>query len=103
MFQGYFKGATDVDDDISSNQQLELHSLEVDEKSLLIGVEINTLPTEKYNLEIQYLRRPNMLENIEYRPDIILDKGDVIVVLGLPDLIKQFQNDIFRISKWKRK
>jgi len=99
MFQGYFKGATDIDDDISSNQQLELHSLEVDEKSLLIGVEINTLPTERYNLEIQYLRRPNMLENIEYRPDIILDKGDVIVVLGLPDLIKQFQNDIFRISK----
>lgn len=94
MFQGYFKGASDVDDDFSSNQQLELHSIEINENSPLVGVEISTLPIEQYNLEIQYLRRPNMLENIDYRPDIVLDKGDIIVVLGMPDSIKKFQNQI---------
>jgi CPA2 family monovalent cation:H+ antiporter-2 len=94
MFQGYFKGASDVDDDFSSNQQLELHSIEINENSPLVGVEINTLPIEQYNLEIQYLRRPNMLENIDYRPDIVLDKGDIIVVLGVPGSIKKFQNQI---------
>jgi len=94
MFQGYFKGASDVDDDFSSNLQLELHSIEVHENSPLIGRKINSLPIRQYELDIQYLRRPNMLENIDYRPDIILDKGDIIVVLGLPDAIKKFQNKI---------
>ena len=94
MFQGYFKGASDIDDDFSSNQQLELHSIEINEDSPLVGAEINSLPIEKFSLEIQYLRRPNMLENIDYRPDIVLDKGDIIVVLGVPDSIKKFQNQI---------
>jgi len=35
-----------------------------------------------------------MLENIDYRPDIVLGKGDIIVVLGVPDSIKKFQNQI---------
>ena len=98
MFQGYFKGASDIDDDLLSNHQLELHSIEVDENPLLMGIEISSLPIEQNNLEIQYLRRANMLENIDYRPDIVLEKGDIIVLLGLPESIKQFQNQI-AISK----
>lgn len=82
MFRGYFKGSTDIDDDLNSNQQLELHSEEITSNSYFLGLSLNEIKLEDFDLEIQYLRRPNMLENIEPRPDIVLDVGDILVVLG---------------------
>ena len=41
------------------------------------------IPLKEFNIEIQHLRRPNMLENIEPHTDIVLSSGDIIVILGL--------------------
>ena len=82
MFRGYFKGASDISDDFSGQEQLELHSIEVKRNPLLMGSKLENIRFEDFNIQIQYLRRPNMLENIDPRPDIILDDGDILVILG---------------------
>ena len=94
MFRGYFKGSTDISDDFSGQEQLELHSVEVKRNPLLMGSMLENIRFEDFNIQIQYLRRPNMLENIDPRPDIILDDGDILVILGLQQNINHFEKYI---------
>ena len=49
----------------------------------MVNKSIKSIPLKEFNIEIQHLRRPNMLENIEPHADIILSSGDIIVILGL--------------------
>ena len=94
MFRGYFKGSTDISDDFSGEEQLELHSIEVKRNPLLMGSKLENIRFEDFNIQIQYLRRPNMLENIEPRSDIILDNGDILVILGMQQNINHFEKYI---------
>ena len=94
MFRGYFKGSSDISDDFSGQEQLELHSIEVKRNPLLMGSKLENIRFEDFNIQIQYLRRPNMLENIDPRPDIILDDGDILVILGLQQNINHFEKYI---------
>ena len=94
MFRGYFKGSTDISDDFSGQEQLELHSIEIKRNPLLMGSKLENIRFEDFNIQIQYLRRPNMLENIDPRPDIILDNGDILVILGLQQNINHFEKYI---------
>ena len=94
MFRGYFKGSTDISDDFSGQEQLELHSIEIKRNPLLMGSKLENIRFEDFNIQIQYLRRPNMLENIDPRPDIILDDGDILVILGLQQNINHFEKYI---------
>jgi monovalent cation:H+ antiporter-2, CPA2 family len=89
IFRGYFMGSSEANDDLQGQDQLQLHSIEIKENYYLLGKQIHQILFDKFNVEIQHLRRPNMLEDIEPRPDIKVSKGDVIVILGLPrDLIE---------------
>jgi len=99
MFRGYFKGSTDIDDDINSNQQLELHSEEISHNSFILGHKLSELQIGDIDVEVQYLRRPNMLENIDPRPDIVLGVGDIIVILGTQPNISKFHKYAFAGSK----
>jgi CPA2 family monovalent cation:H+ antiporter-2 len=94
MFRGYFKGSSDISDDFSGQEQLELHSIEVKRNPLLMGSKLESIRFEDFNIQIQYLRRPNMLEDIDPRPDIILDDGDILVILGLQQNIVHFEKYI---------
>jgi CPA2 family monovalent cation:H+ antiporter-2 len=89
IFRGYFMGSSEASDDMQGQDQLQLHSIEVKNNFYLLNKYINEIPFDRFNTEIQHLRRPNMLEDIEARSDIKLKDGDVIVILGLPrDLIE---------------
>ena len=91
MFRGYFKGSTDITDDFSGQEQLELHSIEVRKNPLLLSVKLDSIRFEDFHVQIQYLRRPNMLEDIEPRSDILLSNGDTLVILGLQKDINRFE------------
>lgn len=91
MFRGYFKGTTDITDDFSGQEQLELHSIEVRKNPLLLSAKLDSIRFEDFHVQIQYLRRPNMLEDIEPRPDILLSNGDTLVILGLQKDINRFE------------
>ena len=89
IFKGYFKGVTDNPED--NRDQFHLHSFEIKQKGFLNGKSLRDIPFEKYDVEVQHLRRPNMLEDIEPRDDIQLAPGDVVVLLGFPENIKLFE------------
>jgi CPA2 family monovalent cation:H+ antiporter-2 len=46
---------------------------------------------KNFDVEIQYIRRPNMLENIEPRPDIVLSAGDILVIIGTQENLNLFE------------
>jgi CPA2 family monovalent cation:H+ antiporter-2 len=52
------------------------------------------IPFTMFNVELKYLRRPNMLEDIEPRDDIVLSSGDVLVVLGTADKLNALEKYI---------
>jgi monovalent cation:H+ antiporter-2, CPA2 family len=80
MFKGFFRGITDVDE--NGAEQLRLHSVEINQNAYAIGLRIDQIDFARYNVQIQNMRRPNMLEDIHPRSDIVLDEGDVLVLLG---------------------
>ena len=89
IFKGYFKGSTDFTEDLTNQQQL--YSVEISKKSHIKGLMLKDIPFEVYGVQVHHLRRPNMLEDIQPRDDITLDRGDVIVLLGYVEEIKLFE------------
>ena len=80
MFKGYFRGVTDAND--VNSRLLRLHSVEIGEHSYAKKLRLDHIDFAKYQVEVQMIRRPNMLEDIHPRPDIVLAEGDVLVLLG---------------------
>jgi len=83
MFRGFFAGETDLDQENNLQERFQLHSIEINKFFFVINKSIKSIPLKEFNIEIQHLRRPNMLENIEPHEDIVLSSGDIIVILGL--------------------
>ena len=83
MFRGYFRGVTDAEKESTELRKiLRLHSVEINDSAYAKGLRIDHIDFVRFNIEIQFLRRPNMLEDIPPRPDIIVSEGDVLVLLG---------------------
>ena len=91
IFRGYFMGSSESSDDMQGQDQLQLHSIEVKNNFYLLNKLVSEIPFDRFNIEIQHLRRPNMLEDIEARMDIRLKEADVIVILGLPKDLIEFE------------
>lgn len=92
MFRGYFRGVTDTNQD--SNEQrkmLRLHSVEINKEAYVKGLYLSHINFAKYKVEVQFLRRPNMLEDIVPRPDIVIVEGDVIVLLGSSEALSSIE------------
>ncbi len=82
MFKGYFRGVSDMD--AANEQRARLHSVEIEQDSYARKLRLDHIDFAKFNVEVQMLRRPNMLEDIAPRGDITLATGDVLVLLGSP-------------------
>ncbi len=88
MFKGYFRGVSDAETQITDAQQVRLHSVEIGKNSYASKLRLDHIDLARFNVEVQLIRRPNMLEDIPPRGDIVLAEGDVLVLLGSPqDLI----------------
>ncbi len=83
MFKGYFRGVTDANN--VDEKQVQLHPVEISKNSYARKLRLDHIDLKRFNVEIQLIRRPNMLEDIAPRDDIVLGTGDVLVLLGLPD------------------
>jgi len=82
MFKGFFRGISDSDVETTVSRQQRLHSIEISANSFVHGMSLGSVPFEKFKVELTKLRRPNMLEAITPRPDIVISEGDVLVLLG---------------------
>ena len=85
MFKGYFRGATDAEIPITDAQQVRLHPVEIHKNSYARKLRLDHIDFAKLKVEVQLLRRPNMLEDIAPRGDMVLADGDVLVLLGSPE------------------
>jgi CPA2 family monovalent cation:H+ antiporter-2 len=65
--------------------------VEIKEYFSICNNSISNLSFKNFEVEIQYIRRPNMLENIEPRPDIILSAGDILVIIGTQENLNLFE------------
>ena len=96
MFKGFFGGLTDIDKTSTKQRVNRLHSVEVTPGTFAQGQYLEDINFTHFDVALQYIRRPNMLEDIHPRPDIMLAEGDVLVLLGsAEDLVAV---EIFLIS-----
>ena len=96
MFKGFFGGLTDIDKASTKQRVNRLHSVEVTAGTFAQGQYLEDINFTHFDVTLQYIRRPNMLEDIHPRPDILLAEGDVLVLLGsAEDLVAA---EIFLIS-----
>ena len=82
MFKGYFRGVSDLD--AANEQRARLHSVEINKDSYAKNLRLDHIDLARFNVEVQLIRRPNMLEDIHPRDDIALAAGDVLVLFGSP-------------------
>ncbi len=82
MFKGYFHGVSDMD--VANEQRVRLHSVEINNDSHAKNLRLDHIDLARFNVEVQLIRRPNMLEDIHPRDDIVLAAGDVLVLFGSP-------------------
>ena len=82
MFKGYFHGVSDMD--AANEQRVRLHSVEINIDSYAKNLRLDHIDLARFNVEVQLIRRPNMLEDIHPRDDIVLAAGDVLVLFGSP-------------------
>ncbi len=94
MFRGYFAGATDIDSENVNQDLLQLHSIEIKDYFYANNNSLSALLIKNFDIEIQYIRRPNMLENIEPRSDIVLSTDDILVILGTQENLNLFEKYI---------
>ncbi len=96
MFKGFFGGLTDIDKASTKQRLNRLHSVEVTAGTFAQDQYLEDINFTHFDVTLQYIRRPNMLEDIHPRPDILLAEGDVLVLLGsAEDLVAA---EIFLIS-----
>ncbi len=82
IFKGYFRGVSDMD--AANEQRARLHSVEISKDSYAKNLRLDHIDLAKFSVEVQLIRRPNMLEDITPRGDIMLADGDVLVLFGSP-------------------
>jgi len=82
MFKGYFRGISDAESEVDITKLERLHSVEITTNSFVHGTSLSNIPFNSFGVEVKQMRRPNMLEPIPPRPDIVLSDGDVLVLLG---------------------
>jgi monovalent cation:H+ antiporter-2, CPA2 family len=80
MFKGYFRGVSDADTTTAALPQL--HSVEMYKNFYAHGLRLDHIPFEDFAVEVKQLRRLNMPEPIAPRGDIVLNEGDILVLLG---------------------
>jgi monovalent cation:H+ antiporter-2, CPA2 family len=82
MFKGFFRGISDAEDEVAIDRQERLYSVEITQNSFAHGRALANIPFFDFGVEVKQMRRPNMLEPINPRPDMVLTDGDVLVLLG---------------------
>ncbi len=84
LLRGFYRGASDRDHDDEDEHQPRLHSVLLIAGAAAIGRTLDDLNLEELGCEVSAIRRRG-IRALEPAPETILEEGDVVVVLGLPE------------------
>lgn len=86
LLRGFFHGETDIEGDEADQAQPRLASIALDEKSSAVARTLAELKLDDLGVEVTAVRRRN-IRGSDPQPDMLLQSGDVIVLLGTPETI----------------
>jgi len=86
LLRGFYRGMSDRDHDEDDEHQPRLHSVLLAQGAAGIGRTLDALNLEELGCEVSAIRRRG-IRALEPAPETVLEEGDVIVVLGLPEAV----------------
>ena len=86
LLRGFYRGMSDRDHDEDDEHQPRLHSVLLAQGAAGIGQTLDALNLEELGCEVSAIRRRG-IRALEPAPETVLEEGDVIVVLGLPEAV----------------
>ena len=86
LLKGLFHGASD-DSDTGEGAQPRLHSVTLSAGAFAIGTTLENLALTELGLQVKAVRRPGEARRLAPQEVGKLEQGDVVVLLGVPELL----------------
>ncbi|MCB4360757.1 monovalent cation:proton antiporter family protein [Quatrionicoccus australiensis] len=99
LLRGFYRGLSDRDED--EEQQPRLHSVWLTPGAAAIGQTLQELDLENFGCEVSAIRRRG-IRAVEPAPETRLEEGDVVVVLGDPEMVTAAEERLLKNEKARR-
>ena len=86
LLRGFYRGITDRERDEEDEHQPRMHSVLLSAGAAAIGRTLDHLDLDNLGCEVSAIRRRG-IRALEPAPETLLEEGDVVVVLGLPEAV----------------
>ena len=84
MMRGFFRGATDVDDELDQEAQPRLHTILIPQGAVAIEQSLEELELDDLLVEVVSIRRQG-IKGLDPEPETRIQAGDVLVLRGAAD------------------
>src|SRR5574340_647169 len=84
LMRGFFRGASDVDDDLDQDAQPRLHTVLITQGAAAAGHSLESLALHELLVEVVAIRRQG-IKGVDPQPDTRIQVGDVLMLRGAAD------------------
>ncbi|MDP1863859.1 MAG: monovalent cation:proton antiporter-2 (CPA2) family protein [Thiobacillus sp.] len=84
MMRGFFRGASDVDDELDQQSQPRLHTVLVTQGAAAAGQQLESLALDDLLVEVVAIRRQG-IKGVDPQPETEIQVGDVLMLRGAAD------------------
>jgi CPA2 family monovalent cation:H+ antiporter-2 len=84
MMRGFFRGASDVDDELDQHSQPRLHTVMITQGAAAAGRRLESLALDELLVEVVAIRRQG-IKGVDPQPDTEIKVGDVLMLRGAAD------------------
>src|SRR5512139_2485442 len=84
MMRGFFRGASDADDELDQHAQPRLHTVLITQGAAAAGHSLESLALDELLVEVVAIRRQG-IKGVDPQPDTEIQVGDVLVLRGAAD------------------
>ena len=84
MMRGFFRGASDADDELDQHAQPRLHTVLITQGAAAAGHSLESLALDELLVEVVAIRRQG-IKGVDPQPDTEIRVGDVLVLRGAAD------------------
>ncbi len=99
LLRGFYRGLSDREED--DDHQPRLHSVWLGSGATAIGQTLRDLNLESFGCEVSAIRRRG-IRAIEPAPETRLEEGDIVVVLGEPEMVAAAEECLLKDEKTRR-